>query len=615
MKLPHPFYRLPLHFDAARLQAEIAQFGEDEWQRHPSGYAGNSAIRLISVDGGENDRTVGRMAATTALQRCPYIRQVLGYFGVVWSRSRLMRLAPGALVPEHSDINYHWFHRVRIHIPVITAQGVRFHCDDQSVYMAEGEAWVFDNWRRHSVTNESGLYRVHLVADTAGSAAFWEGVFESQHGEFERRPLSNGATLAYAPTREARLLFERHNGAAVLPPAEVEQLVHDLAHDLEQPQGAGGAEAVKTLQTLLFGFCREWRLGWSLYGDVAEGWPNYEHLRGYLAATVKTLPPIRCASNGMSAMDVLEARVLQYALNPQHASVGDGGTVSTAPQATVARAKGRIERPVFIVAAPRSGSTLLFETLAESPGFVTVGGEAHWLVENLPALCPGSPNIESNRLLAGNVNATVALHIDQTLREALRDRDGLAPGAETTLRVLEKTPKNALRIPFFDALYPDAQFIFLWRDPKENLSSIIEAWRAGKWVTYPKLPGRSRPWSLLLPLGWQRYHEAPLEEIAAFQWAETNRVVLDDLNALPSARWTALNYADFLADPHAQTQRLCSFAGVAYDARLARRTSRSLPLSRHTHTPPAAEKWRRNEAAITRVLPVVEPIFARLRGL
>ena len=29
------------------------------------------------------------------------------------------------------------------------------------------------------------------------------------------------------------------------------------------------------------------------------------------------------------------------------------------------------------------------------------------------------------------------------------------------------------------AAFPDALFIFLWRDPRENLSSIIEAWRAG----------------------------------------------------------------------------------------------------------------------------------------
>ncbi|HWY25802.1 MAG TPA: hypothetical protein VNX47_12835, partial [Nevskia sp.] len=96
MKLPQPFYRLPLRFDVERLQAEVGQFAESDWQRHPSGFSGNSAVRLISVNAAENDGFDGAMGPTAQLRRCPYIQQVLAQFGVVWSRSRLMRLAPGA---------------------------------------------------------------------------------------------------------------------------------------------------------------------------------------------------------------------------------------------------------------------------------------------------------------------------------------------------------------------------------------------------------------------------------------------------------------------------------------------------------------------------------------
>ena len=41
------------------------------------------------------------------------------------------------------------------------------------------------------------------------------------------------------------------------------------------------------------------------------------------------------------------------------------------------------DRPLIILAAPRSGSTLLFETLAESPGVWTVGGESHSFIEGI----------------------------------------------------------------------------------------------------------------------------------------------------------------------------------------------------------------------------------------
>ena len=56
-----------------------------------------------------------------------------------------------------------------------------------------------------------------------------------------------------------------------------------------------------------------------------------------------------------------------------------------------------LESPLFIVAAPRSGSTLVFETLARAEGLCTVG-RGHWLVENIPQLRPGAPNVSSNRL-------------------------------------------------------------------------------------------------------------------------------------------------------------------------------------------------------------------------
>ena len=124
MKLAPSFVKLPLRFDTERLAREVAALPPSAWTRHPQGFPGNSAARLISVGGGENDKVAGAMAATPHLAACPYIQQVLGSFGVVWSRSRLMKLAPGAKVPEHADINYHWFSRVRIHVPVQTERSL-----------------------------------------------------------------------------------------------------------------------------------------------------------------------------------------------------------------------------------------------------------------------------------------------------------------------------------------------------------------------------------------------------------------------------------------------------------------------------------------------------------
>ncbi len=48
MRLDSEFYQLPLCFDAARLQEEVAQFKEKDWLVHPTGFAGNSALILIN---------------------------------------------------------------------------------------------------------------------------------------------------------------------------------------------------------------------------------------------------------------------------------------------------------------------------------------------------------------------------------------------------------------------------------------------------------------------------------------------------------------------------------------------------------------------------------------
>jgi hypothetical protein len=270
---------------------------------------------------------------------------------------------------------------------------------------------------------------------------------------------------------------------------------------------------------------------------------------------------------------------------------------------------------LFIVAAPRTGSTLLFETLAASTQLCTLGGEAHWLIESIPELRPGAPGVDSNRLTAAQCTPAVAQRIVQGILGQLQQADGRPAPAEGSVRLLEKTPKNSLRIPFFRAVFPDARFIFLWRDPHDNLSSIMEAWRSGNWTTYRQLDGWDGPWSLLLPPGWRELRGKPLAEVAAHQWDCANRIVLEDLAALPRSHWIAVRYADLVRDPRATVQRIFSFAELELDPPLLQRLSGALPLSRYTQTPPAPDKWRRNEAEILRVLPRVEATWRRLQGV
>jgi hypothetical protein len=616
MKLPQPFYRLPVRVDVGRLQSEVAQFADKDWQRHPTGFAGNSAIRLISARGEENDDFEGAMAPSAQLQRCAYIGQLLQHFGVVWSRSRLMRLAPGAVVPEHSDIDYHWFHRVRIHVPVFTQPQVSFTCDGQTVHMASGEVWVFDNYRLHHVHNGGDRDRVHLVADTTGSANFWRLVHSGWNGIGSTPSLSSVPEIAYQSGVEAALQLEQHNLGVVMPPSEVEQLSRDLLDDLVGTDTKRNDQVLDRFTDLVRGFSQDWRRLWALFADTAEGWDHFRQLRDAAVTELERLngiAKITCAGTRTSAADVFYRRVLFYAFRERHQ------TESRAPRqarpVAVQPPSGRISKPVFIVGAPRSGSTVLFETLAQASNVHTLGGEAHFLTEGLEQLRPQAPGVDSNRLTAAHLSAEARDHIQSSLDRGLRDRDGRL-AADGALRWLEKTPKNALRIPFFDAMFPDARFIYLWRDPRNNISSIMDAWRSGGWVTYRQLKAwDGPPWSMLLPPGWQSLRGASLEEIATYQWRTTNEIVLSDLAALERRRWTVVSYSDFMRNPMAEIERLCRFADLDLDTRMAAYLEAPLPLSKHTLTPPSVEKWRRNELALSRVLPQQQDLEAQLLRL
>ena len=315
MRLSRPFFHLPVLFDVARLQAEVAALPDEAWIPHPDRVAGNSAARLISAGGDETDSVHGQMLPTRWLEAMPYVQQALAAFGVVWSRSRLMRLAPGAGVPEHADINYHWHTRVRVHIPIFTQPQVRFHCDGQAVHMAAGEAWIFDNWRRHHVENGASAPRIHLVADTTGTAAFWRFACG------QAPPRAQWRTVAWDPANVSTLLTEGDQRSPVMPAAEVQWLIDDLraeltvAADTADAHVAEAKARVMRFGLLLESFVLDWRQLCALHGVGGRGRAEFLRLAGAVHQAARPLADgLVMRTNTASALLVLEKRVLQHLL-------------------------------------------------------------------------------------------------------------------------------------------------------------------------------------------------------------------------------------------------------------------------------------------------------------
>lgn len=612
MKLDTEFCKLPLHFDVERLKYEVSQFAKEDWRPHPQGYPGNTAIALIAAGGDPaNDAVKGPMRPTPLLQRCPYLQQVLGEFGCVLGRTRLMRIAGQGEATAHVDTNYYWLQRVRIHVPIVTFPEVRFLCGGREVCMAPGEAWLFDTWRRHNVLNPTPHDRIHLVADTVGSAAFWELVASAER-PFAASPSPAAPTrfVSFDPALSPDLELETVNFPVVMSPWEQECLRASLLDHVD-PSAGGIAELATRLRRFLW----QWRALWARFGTEPRGWPAYRQALQQFDAALVPLEGRAQLANDMEAVEIIRQALVRPALNIDLAPAA--AAVRPAPAepraAPPAPKKTRFDRPIFIVAAPRSGSTLLFETLARSPSVWTIGSESHHVFEGIPQLNPALRGFDSNRLTAADADPATAQALQESFLARLRDRDGRSlPPDVGALRLLEKTPKNCLRIPFLNAIFPDALFIYLFREPPDNLSSIMEAWRSGKFVTYPQLPGwGGPPWSLVLVPEWRELRGKEMAEIAAAQWTTAHRHILDDLAAIPEERRSGITYADLVADPQGQVRRLCEFAGIAWDEDLH---SGELPHSRHTLTAPDPEKWKQNAAELEPVLPQVEASAERARA-
>lgn len=269
--------------------------------------------------------------------------------------------------------------------------------------------------------------------------------------------------------------------------------------------------------------------------------------------------------------------------------------------------------PVFVIGCSRSGTTVTYETLAASGRFLHFGHEIPQFWNRLHG--PLSNRWSSEAAGPGDARPG---HRDAALRFFYQR---LGAGA-----VLDKTCINTLRAGYLHRLFPAARFVFIKRDGRDNVSSMMDGWRHGRsdggfglekfFGPFPEPVaingGEFREWHFFLPPGWRDYNRASLEEVCAFQWESANRLALEARTGIPGEQWIELRYEDIFDRPLDMFRGLFERLDLPFTAAIREHCANLKPTS-IVKGPPTKEKWKaHNREAIERVLPRLQPMMQRL---
>ena len=249
-----------------------------------------------------------------------------------------------------------------------------------------------------------------------------------------------------------------------------------------------------------------------------------------------------------------------------------------------------IIEPVFVVGAPRSGVRLVYESLLGCGGVFSREETQADPLGAMLRLAPAARGWDSD-CLAGAVEPELVEQCRERFGDHLRDRDDLVPdvAADGAVSTLEFALNNAMRVPFLRSVFPGARFVVVEREAPAAVSSLMEAWQSGRFVTYPELPGwEGLPWSFSLIEGWRDLIGAGPLALATQQWSSISERLRADLAPLPPDHVARINFEEFLADPAEEVKRIGDRFGWVVDRPL----SSPLALTRSTVSTPGRDKWR-----------------------
>jgi len=209
------------------------------------------------------------------------------------------------------------------------------------------------------------------------------------------------------------------------------------------------------------------------------------------------------------------------------------------------RARQHFKRfpPIFIIGAPRSGTTLLLRVLGNQPPLSPVFEP--WMIWQ-SAFGPWPDDT-----FAGWLTPLRRIRMVHGYWTAI------APDRPI---LLVKDPRDSLRVQKLHRLFPSARFIYILRDHRDAISSMIRA------IKHPTLYKTDEGWAHVRIPGYKSLVFDADHLKAAHIWSVCARHAVQDLRRIPQRLWTTVRYEKLLEEPVPVVKRLLAFVGVQWPA-------------------------------------------------
>lgn len=280
------------------------------------------------------------------------------------------------------------------------------------------------------------------------------------------------------------------------------------------------------------------------------------------------------------------------------------------------------QKPIFILSAPRSGSSYFYEIIRrmEPAWSFDEENDEFWFdffpYERLPGKYDYISSLECTDKVVANFREELLLSCIRKRRikslKILFEKLVL----RQPIRYVEKTVANCFHLEAISKIFPDALYIHLIRDGRACISSMVEGWNSGFFWKRPLFNNVSSTvdyWTYPIPPNFETVLDLPLEHICAWSWVQHNQYVLDFFENRKGmcSKIIRIRYEDVLEDPHAVCDLVSSFVGLEI-SNLCKEYMDSKQISWTTVSPPSAHKWERNIELIEKIIPEIESMMSHL---